>query len=156
MNLVDLIIFLDDLLIHAETLEELEEKTIKVLERLRQHKLKLDPDKCAFGVKEVKHLGFMISGEGVKPDPEKISALIKWPVPKTVREIKAFIGFAGYYRRHVDNFSQLVKPLHDITAGYIPRKSQKKGGKKATLSLASDISHLWTDVQTDRQTRKHT
>ena len=147
MNLVDLIIFLDDLLIHAETLEELEEKTIKVLERLRQHKLKLDPDKCAFGVKEVKHLGFMISGEGVKPDPEKISALIKWPVPKTVREIKAFIGFAGYYRRHVDNFSQLVKPLHDITAGYIPRKSQKKGGKKATLSLASDISHLWTDVQ---------
>ena len=149
MNLVDLIIFLDDLLVHAETLEELEEKTVKVLDRLRKHKLKLDPDKCVFGVREVKHLGYLISGEGIKPDPEKVEALNKWPVPKTVREVKAFIGFAGYYRRHVKDFSKLVRPLQDLTAGYIPRKSLKKGGKKATLSLASDISHLWTNVHQD-------
>ena len=145
MNLVDLIIFLDDLLIHAETLEELGDKTIKVLDRLRHYNLKLDPDKCVFGAQEVRHLGFLISGDGLRPDPSKIEALTSWKVPTTVREVKSFIGFAGYYRRHVKNFSQITKPLQEITAGYIPRGSQKKGGKKATLTLASDISHLWTD-----------
>ena len=80
MNLVELIIFLDDLLVHAETLEELEERTVKVLERLRRYKLKLDPDKCVFCVREVKHLGFLISGDGLKPDPEKLEALTTWPV----------------------------------------------------------------------------
>ena len=146
MNLVELIIFLDDLLVHAETLEELEERTIKVLQRLRRYKLKLDPDKCVFCAKEVKHLGFLISGKGLRPDPEKVEALTSWPIPKTVREVKAFIGFSGYYRRHVSHFSHLVKPLHDLTAGYIPRGTQKKGSKKGTLTLSSDISHLWTDV----------
>lgn len=121
MNLVDLIIFLDDLLIHAKTLEELGDKTIKVLDRLRHFNLKLDPDKCVFGAKEVRHLGFLISGDGLRPDPSKIEALTSWKVPTTVREVKSVIGFAGYYRRHVKNFSQIAKPLQDRTAEYIPR-----------------------------------
>jgi transposase InsO family protein len=147
MNLAELIIFLDDILIHAENLEMLEERTIKVLDRLRRHNLKLDPDKCVFCAKEVKHLGYLISGEGIKPDPGKTEALTSWPVPTTVREVKAFIGFAGYYRRFVSHFSQLVKPLNDLTAGYIPHGSQKKGGKKGTLTLSSTITHLWGDKQ---------
>ena len=108
MNLVDLIIFLDDLLIHADTLDELGQKTIKVLDRLRHFNLKLDPDKCVFGAKEVSHLGFLISGDGLRPDPRKLEALTSWKVPTTVREVKSFIGFAGYYRRHVAKFSQIT------------------------------------------------
>jgi len=145
MNLVELIIFLDDVLIHAETLEELEERTIKVLERLRRFKLKLDPDKCVFCATEVKHLGFLISGEGIRPDPEKTEALRSWPVPTTVKEVKAFVGFAGYYRRFVSHFSHMAKPLNDLTIGYIPRGTAKKGGKVPTLTLSSSITHLWGD-----------
>ena len=145
MNLAELIIFLDDVLVHAKSLEELEERTINVLARLRKYGLKLDPDKCMFCVKEVCHLGFLLTADGIRPDPFKIEALTTWPVPRTVKDVKSFIGFAGYYRRWVPHFSQLVKPLNDLTAGYIPRKTQKKGGKKGTLTLASEISHLWED-----------
>ena len=112
---------------------------------MRKYGLKLDPDKCMFCVKEVCHLGFLLTADGIRPDPSKIEALTTWPVPRTVKDVKSFIGFAGYYRRWVPHFSQLVKPLNDLTAGYIPRKTQKKGGKKGTLTLASEISHLWED-----------
>ena len=146
MNLAELIIFLDDVLVHAKSLEELEERTINVLARLRKYGLKLDPDKCMFCVKEVCHLGFLLTADGIRhTDPSKIEALTTWPVPRTVKDVKSFIGFAGYCRRWVPHFSQLVKPLNDLTAGYIPRKTQKKGGKKGTLTLASEISHLWED-----------
>ena len=149
MNLAELIIFLDDVLVHAKTLDELEERTISVLRRLREFGLKLDPDKCIFCVKEVCHLGFLISADGIRPDPSKLEALTSWPIPKTVKDVKSFIGFAGYYRRWVPHFSQLVKPLNDLTAGYVPRKTQNKGGKRGTLTLSSDISHLWRE---DHQT----
>lgn len=143
MNLAELIIFLDDVLVHAETLELLEDRTIRVLERLRSFRLKLDPDKCVFGVREVRHLGFLISGDGVRPDPDKIESLASWPEPTTVKEVKSFLGFCGFYRRWVGHFSSIVKPLN---AGYIPAKTQKKGGKKGTLTLSSNITHLWGEV----------
>ena len=145
MNLAELIIFLDDILVHAPTLDLLEQRTVSVLQRMRRYGLKLDPDKCVFCVKEVRHLGFLISADGIRPDPTKTEALTQWPLPRTVKDVKSFIGFAGYYRRWVPHFSQIVKPLNDLTAGYIPRKTQQKGGKKGTLNLSSDISHLWEE-----------
>ena len=145
MNLSELIVFLDDVLVHGKTLEDMEERTLKVLQRLRKYQLKLDPEKCTFGVREVRHLGFLISADGVKPDPEKVEALTTWPVPKTVREVKSFLGFCGFYRRWVEGFAGIVKPLNDLTTGYLPTKTAKKTGKKPQLTLSSDISHLWGD-----------
>ena len=145
MNLVELIVFLDDVLIHGRTLEELEERTITALEKLRSFGLKLDPQKCIFGTTKIRHLGFIISADGVRPDPEKIEALSTWPVPTTVKDIKSFLGFAGFYRRFVPGFSSMAKPLNDLTLGYIPRKTQRKSGKKATLNLSSPIGHLWEE-----------
>ena len=147
MNLSELIVFLDDILIHGRTLEELEDRTIRSLERLRKFKLKLDPQKCVFGTKEVRHLGHVISDQGIKPDPEKISALTSWPVPRTVKDVKSFIGFAGFYRKFIPKFAQMAKPLNDLTAGYIPRGIQKKGERKKSLTLTSDITHMWGDKQ---------
>ena len=74
-----------------------------------------------------------------------MEALTKWPVPTTVKEVKSFLGFAGFYRRFVPQYSKIAKPLNELTAGYIPNKKQKQGGKKATLTLSSDISHLWEE-----------
>ncbi|KAK7094687.1 hypothetical protein V1264_019601 [Littorina saxatilis] len=148
MNLVELIIFLDDILIHAQSLEELEERTVKVLERLRKFNLKLDPSKCIFGATEIRHLGYMISEGTIRPDPEKLAAVTSWPRPSTVKEVKSFLGFAGFYRRFIEDFASLAKPLNDLTIGYVPAKCKKKtGSKKPTLSLSSDISHLWGEKQ---------
>ena len=147
MNLAELIVFLDDILVHGKTLEELEERTIAALDRLRRFKLKLDPKKCMFGASEVKHLGFRISREGIKPDPEKVKALQDWPRPKTVRDVKSFLGFVGFYRRLLPQFAQIARPLYDLTIGYVPAKA-KQGKKKqgsATLNLSSDITHKWDD-----------
>lgn len=147
MNLAELIIFLDDVLVHASTLQELEERTIKVLDRMRRFKLKLDPDKCMFGATEVRHLGYLISEGSIRPDPEKVETVKTWPIPTTVKEVKSFLGFAGFYRRFIANFSALAKPLNDLTVGYIPRKCQTKGKKKPQLNLSSDITHLWGEKQ---------
>ena len=145
MNLVDLIVFLDDILVHGKTLEELEEKTVEALKRLRKYGIKLDAKKCVFGASEVKHLGFVISQEGIRPDPEKVKALEEWPAPRTVRDVKAFLGYTGFFRKMVPHFHQIAKPLYDITAGNIPLKS-RRGKKKKTepvLSLSSDITEKW-------------
>ncbi|KAK7106579.1 hypothetical protein V1264_017813 [Littorina saxatilis] len=148
MNLVELIIFLDDLLVHGKTLEELEERTVKVLERLRKFKLKLDPAKCVFGATEIKHLGFVISENNIKPDPDKLSAVTSWPKPKTVREVKQFLGFAGVYRRFIPDYSAIAKPLNDLTKGYVPMKSRGSQKKKpGVLNLSSDITAAWGEKE---------
>ena len=153
MNLAELIGFLDDILIHGRTLEELEERTIAALEPLRKFKLKLDPEKCIFGTTEIRHLGFVISAGGIQPDPDKIEALTTWPVPATLKEVKSFLGFAGFYRRFIPQFTRMAKPLNDVTLGYVPSKTQKKSGKKAAYvaepqqeAFESLIQALTTDV----------
>lgn len=144
MNLVQLIVFLDDILVHAKTLEELEERTLKVVDRLRTFKLKLDPAKCIFGTTTVRHLGYVISEGAIRPDPDKISAVTTWPQPQTVKDVKSFVGFAGFYRKFIPNFSRLVKPLNGLTVGYAPgAKLQKRKSGCGTLTLSSNISHLW-------------
>lgn len=146
MNLTELIIFLDDLLIHGKTLEELEERTIKVLERLRKFKLKLDPAKCVFGTAEVKHLGHVISENSIRPDPDKTSAVDSWPKPATVKEVKSFLGFCNMYRKFIPQFHTMSKPLNELTLGYVPAKCRSRSKKEgATLTLSSDITHLWND-----------
>ncbi|KAL8603354.1 hypothetical protein ACOMHN_039717 [Nucella lapillus] len=151
MNLAELIVFLDDILLHGKTLEELEERTISALEKLRYFGLKLNPEKCIFGASEIRHLGFIISAEGIKPDPEKLAALTSWPTPKTVKDVKSFLGFAGFYRHFVPMFAQIARPLHDITAGYNPGKKGRKKNHdpKPQLTLTSDISHLWEEKHTE-------
>lgn len=147
MNLAELIIFLDDILIHAATLQELEDRTVKVLERLRKFRLKLDPDKCIFGATEVKHLGYVISEGVIRPDPDKVAAVTSWPKPTTVKEVKSFLGFVGFYRRFIPHFSNKAKPLNDLTVGYVPQKKQSGKKKSGTLTLSSDITALWGKKQ---------
>ena len=96
------------------------------------------------------HLGHAVTGEGIYPDPEKVSALTTWPVPKTLKDLKAFLGFVGYFRNYVKDFSSKVKPLNDLTAGYIPLKTQRKlksKGKspKGSLTMKSRIDGMWTN-----------
>lgn len=81
---------------------------------MRKYNLKLQPDKCEFLRKEVSYLGHVIGSTGVRPDEKRVEAVKSYPVPKTTRELKGFLGLAGYYRRFIPNFSKIAKPLTEL------------------------------------------
>ena len=116
-NLRELLVYLDDLINHCSTLAEEETRLFKTLDILCSFGLKSDPKKCKFFQWKVVHLGHVVTSKGIYPDHEKVSALTTWPVPKTLKDLKAFLGFLGYFCNYVEDFSSIVKPLNNLTAG---------------------------------------
>ncbi|WVZ52564.1 hypothetical protein U9M48_003612 [Paspalum notatum var. saurae] len=82
--------------------------------RLREHKLYAKLKKCEFWIDEVPFLGHIISKGGIVVDPRKISAITIWEVPRTPKEVRGFLGLAGYYRRFIENFSKTAKPMTSL------------------------------------------
>ncbi|XP_076843062.1 uncharacterized protein LOC143487779 [Brachyhypopomus gauderio] len=117
-----LLVYLDDIIIFSKDFESHCERLELVLTRLRHHGLKLKPSKCFLFRSEVKFLGHVISAEGVQVDDEKVRALHTWPTPRTVKEVRQVLGFMGYYRRFVPNFSHLARPLYDLLGGVKARE----------------------------------
>ncbi|KAL6491410.1 hypothetical protein MHYP_G00017550 [Metynnis hypsauchen] len=117
MNLLQVLVYLDDLIIFGKTLEEHEERLLKVLDRLGEVGLKLSVDKCQICLPRVKYLGHIVSADGVAPDPEKIEAVTTWPMPTNLKTLQSFLGFCGYYRRFIQNYSAIVRPLTELTKG---------------------------------------
>ena len=107
--------FLDDIIIMSNTFDQHLERLSMVFERLRTVNLKLHPDKCQLFREEVKFLGSLVSKHGIAPDPAKIRAVENWPQPKTLTESRAFVALASYYRRHIRNFAEIARPLHELT-----------------------------------------
>lgn len=108
------IVYMDDLCIfsdaksHADCVE-------KVLKRLDEANLKLKREKCTFGADSVSYLGHIISADGVSMDPSKIKAIVDWPVPKSVADVRSFLGLIGYYRKFLVSFGELSAPLVELT-----------------------------------------
>lgn len=100
------IVYLDDILIFTDDVEEHRRLVHWVLQRLREHKLYLKPSKCFFEVEEVTYLGLIVGNGHVKTDPSKISAVKDWEVPKDKKEVQAFIGFLNFYRRFIEGLLQ--------------------------------------------------
>ena len=115
LNLYKCLIYLDDIIIFGRTLEEHNKNLISVFQRLREVNLKLNPLKCNFLKEELLYLGHYISAEGIKPDPAKIEAVKQWPIPSNADEIKRFVAFANYYRKHIKDFAKLCAPLNKLT-----------------------------------------
>jgi hypothetical protein len=108
--------YLDDVLVYSSgTLEEHVEHVKKVLRKLKEYKLYLQLGKCEFHVKETEFLGFIVSTEGVKMNPKKIATVQEWPIPKTVKDVQSFLGFANYYQKFIKDYSKITVPLLEIT-----------------------------------------
>ena len=111
------IVFLDDIIIFADTWEEHHPILEEVLGRIRAAGLKLKREKCQFGKSSVKFLGHAVSAQGTEPDPEKVKAVQDFPTPSSASEVRCFLGMASYYMRFVNNFARIAVALHDLTKG---------------------------------------
>uniref|UniRef100_A0A4W5KP85 ribonuclease H n=1 Tax=Hucho hucho TaxID=62062 RepID=A0A4W5KP85_9TELE len=148
MNLLEVLVYLDDLIVFGRTLEEHEQRLLKVLDRLKSEGLKLSLDKCQFCRTSVNYVGHVISQNGVATDPSKIEAVTTWPRPETVTALRSFLGFCGYYRRFVKDYSKVSYPLNQLLCGYLP--SAKKGRKskeeeKAYLNPSKPFGSRWDE-----------
>ena len=114
------LIYLDDILVYSRTFDDHLFHLRQVFDRLRQANLKLKPSKCHFACAKVQYLGHIVSGDGVAPDPEKISAVKNFPRPHNVKTVRSFLGLANYYRRFIKDFAKLAAPLNKLL-----RKDQK-------------------------------
>ncbi|GBG73336.1 hypothetical protein CBR_g13056 [Chara braunii] len=109
------IVYLDDILIFSKTIEEHVAHLDKVLSLLRQHKFKINGEKCEFGRTRVLYLGHEISSEGLKPDDVKVASIRDSPHPQSMTEMRSFLGMTDYYRNFVKNYSIVAAPLTDLT-----------------------------------------
>ena len=108
------LVFLDDIIVMSSSFKQHIERLTKVFDKLRSANLKLKPSKCRLLQLKVKFLGSVVSGDGIEPDPEKIAAVVDWPVPENLTDVRSFTGLANYYRRHIQGFAQVAKPLFDL------------------------------------------
>ena len=124
-----LLVYLDDIVIHSKTFEEHVQRLELVLSRLAKYGLRVEPAKCHLFRPQVKFLGHVISKHGIATDPDLVSTVRDWPVPKDAKELRSFLGTAGYYRRYVKNFTLIASPLHQLV-NQDPAKGQKQGRGK--------------------------
>ena len=103
-----LIIYMDDVLVFAETKEECQEQTKQVLKWMQEEDLHLKLAKCAFDQMEVEYLGLVVKDGEVHMDPTKLQAVEQWEPPKLVKAVRSFIGFCNFYQKFIPNFSTLT------------------------------------------------
>ncbi|XP_051506023.1 uncharacterized protein LOC127413185 [Myxocyprinus asiaticus] len=108
------IVYIDDILIYSNFLEEHITHVRAVLQHLIHHQLYAKAEKCEFHQTSVSFLGYIISSEGVAMDNNKVRAVLNWPQPTSVKELQCFLGFANFYRCFIRGFSSVTAPLTSI------------------------------------------
>jgi hypothetical protein len=108
------VIYIDDILVYSNSMEEHVEYLRKVFQRLRENKLYAKFEKCEFEVSEVDFLGHRITQEGLKMDDHKVKAILDWEPPKSVPALRSFSGLASYNGKFIKNFAKIATPLIDL------------------------------------------
>jgi hypothetical protein len=109
------LVYLDDILAFGKDFATAELNLRAVFERLQRANLKLKPKKCTLFASSVEYLGHEVDSRGIRPSRSKVQALHNWATPKNLSEVRTYLGFTGYYRRFVQNYSELAKPLTELT-----------------------------------------
>ena len=106
--------YMDDFVIPARTMEELEERTIRFLKIAKKHNLYFKQSKYDFDMEEILILGVIVGRGQVKMEQEKIKAVKEWKTPMKIKDVESFLGFTNFYRRFIQNFSHTAKPLNEL------------------------------------------
>ena len=114
MSMSEVLVYMDDILVHNKTFSETLRVLREVFLRLRKSGLKLKPKKCQLFRQSVKYLGHVIDRQGVRCDPDKIAVIEKWESPTSVEGVRSVLGTASYYRRFIKGFAEIASPLHDL------------------------------------------
>jgi hypothetical protein len=101
-------IYMDNLLLCGNSTEDMQQKTLKVVQRLQQNDLFLKLEKCKFDVLRIEFLGMIISHNQVDMDPVKVQRVLDWPTPETVKQVRGFLGFGNFYRRFINHYSNIA------------------------------------------------
>lgn len=143
-------VYIDDIIVFGRTIEEHFNNLKTIFETLRNANFRVQADKCEFLQTQVEFLGFIVSADGLKPNMKKVECIQKYPEPTNLKELRAFLGLSGYYRRFVKDYAKLAKPLTKLLRGedghrQIP-KNQSSNFKitldieaKAAFKLLKDI-----------------
>jgi RNase H-like domain found in reverse transcriptase/Reverse transcriptase (RNA-dependent DNA polymerase)/Integrase zinc binding domain/Chromo (CHRromatin Organisation MOdifier) domain/Retroviral aspartyl protease len=131
--------FLDDILIYSKTLEEHQRHVRMIMDKLRENKLYAKLSKCELFKKEIEFLGFRINSDGIHMESSKIADITSWPIPKNLRELRSFLGLAGFYRQFVPGFSHITSCLSSLTKKEKPYEWTKEH-QQAFTTLKEKIS----------------
>ncbi|UYV71031.1 hypothetical protein LAZ67_8001473, partial [Cordylochernes scorpioides] len=134
-------IYQDDILIYSSTFKDHIELMKKIFDKLKENNIKLKLKKCSFAKQEIRYLGHIIGHNKIKPDPEKTKAINEFPQPKTVKQVRQFLGLAGYYRKFIPKFSEIADPLTSL----IRINKLFKWTTEVNKSFQELKSHLFTD-----------
>ncbi|GBM68087.1 Retrovirus-related Pol polyprotein from transposon 297 [Araneus ventricosus] len=146
------LVYLDDIILVGQTFQEHLNNIRKVFQRLQKANIQVSPKKYRFFRKTAPYLGHIISGDGVKIDPEKTKAVVDWPRPETVHDLRSFLGLCTHYRRFVRNFSAIARSLHKLTKARLNFNSTEECEKSFnSLKQALITSPFLTYSRTDKE-----
>ena len=132
LNLKFCCVFIDDVIIFGKTYEEQLHNLQLVFDRIKIANLKLSPKKCELFKRKVKFVGYIVSEEGIEIDPSKTDKVTNWPKLQTPEDVRRFLGFVGYYRRYIKNFSLVSRPLTDLMPTHNKKHQKSKSKTKKT------------------------
>ena len=108
------LVFFDDILVYSRSMEEHQTHLSHVLQILKTHELFANEKKCRFSQSNLVYVGHIISDQGVAADMENVDVMLKWPAPRSLKELRGFLGLTGYYRRFVANYDSIAWPLTEL------------------------------------------
>ena len=120
------IIYLDDIIIFSKTPKEHISRLHKVFQKLDEAGLHLKPNKCEFFRDRLEYLGHVVLSKGIETNSKKIAAILNWPQPRNITQIRCFLGFCNYYRKFIKGYAQVAKPLYQLLTGENAKKKTKE------------------------------
>jgi len=132
-------VFVDDVLVGTDSKEDHDEIVAEVLKRLEENDLYIKSEKCSWKTSKVNFLGVIMGQGKIKMEKEKVEGVLNWLVPKTVRDVRKFLGLSNYYRQFIKNFVTLAKPLNMLT-----RKEEKWKWEEAQQKAFEQLKGIFT------------